>query len=64
MSPMTRLRAFSGVLLVTLATPASALAAEAERKGKDYTVEIMIGLILFLMAALIVIGILEQRKSH
>ncbi len=64
MSPMTRLRAFSGVLLVSLATPASALAAEAERKGKDYTVEIMIGLILFLMAALIVIGILEQRKSH
>ena len=64
MSPMTRLRAFTGVLLVSLATPASALAAEAERKGKDYTVEIMIGLILFLMAALIVIGILEQRKSH
>ena len=64
MSPMTRLRAFSGGLLVSLATPASALAAEAERQGKDYTVEIMIGLILFLMAALIVIGILEQRKSH
>lgn len=64
MSPMTRLRAFTGVLLVSLAAPASALAAESERKGKDHTVEIMIGLIVFLMAALIVIGILEQRKSH
>ena len=64
MSPMTRLRAFSGVLLVSLAAPASALAAESERKGKDYTVEIMIGLIVFLMAAMIVIGILEQRKGH
>ena len=64
MSPMTRLRAFTAALLLSLAAPASALAAEGSRKGKDYTVEIMIGLILFLMAALIVIGILEQRKSH
>ena len=49
--------------LALLALPASAAAAE-EGEGKDYTTEIMLGLIIFLMVAMVVIGILEQRKSH
>lgn len=51
-----------------LASPATALAgaAEAEAHGgtTDRTTEIMIGLIVVLMIGMILIGIIEQRRSH
>ena len=61
---MTRPRVITAALLFALAAPASAIAADGKSEGRDYTVEIMIGLIVFLMVAMIVIGILEQRKGH
>ena len=47
-----------------LALPATASAAEAEApSGTDYTIQVMLGLIIFLMVAMIVVGILETRKG-
>src|SRR5262249_32313989 len=52
-------------LVGLLAAPASALAAdEGSPGGTDHTMQIMLGLIIFLMVALVVIGALEQRKPH
>jgi hypothetical protein len=47
-----------------LALPATALAAEAEGGTTDRTTEIMIGLIVVLMVGMIVLGVIEQRRSH
>lgn len=50
--------------LALLALPASASAAETGlASGKDHTIEIMLGLIIALLVAMIVIGILEQRRT-
>jgi len=46
-----------------LALPATALGAE-EGGGADRTTEIMIGLIIVLMLGMVLIGIIEQRRSH
>jgi hypothetical protein len=47
------------------ALPATALAAEEAGGGTtDRTTEIMIGLIIVLMIGMILIGIIEQRRSH
>ena len=52
-------------LLGLLAAPATALAAtEGSGSGTDRTMPVMLGLIVFLMVALIVIGALETRKPH
>jgi hypothetical protein len=52
-------------LLGLLAAPATALAAEeGGAGGTDYTTQIMIGLAIALMVALVVIGALEARKPH
>jgi hypothetical protein len=49
-----------------LVAPGSALAAATieTSSGTDHTTEIMFGLILVLMVLLVLIGIVEQRKSH
>jgi hypothetical protein len=47
-----------------LALPATALAAEEEGGTTDRTTEIMIGLIVVLMVGMLLIGIIEQRRSH
>ena len=52
------------LLVASLAVPAAAFAEEGKGGYTDRTTEIMIGLILILMIAMIVIGILEQRKDH
>jgi hypothetical protein len=50
-------------LVGLLALPAAALASQAPAGGhKDRTTEIMIGLILVLMLAMVLIGVLESRK--
>jgi hypothetical protein len=53
--------------LVVLIVPATALAQEAasgeEASGTDRTTEIMFGLIIVLILAMLVIGVLEARKS-
>jgi hypothetical protein len=60
-----RTRPLLATLGLLLATPASALAASAEEvSGTDHTTELMFGLIIVLMVALVVIGIVEQRRSH
>ena len=63
---MRRLLAVS--LLTLLASPAAAFAADASATetptGTDYTIKIMFGLIFVLIAGMIVVGILEQRKPH
>jgi hypothetical protein len=52
------------VPLALLALPASASAAETGlASGKDHTIEIMLGLIIGLLIAMVVIGILEQRRT-
>ena len=55
----------AGIGLLLLA-PASALAAAVpeDAGGTDHTTEIMFGLIIVLMIALVVIGVVEQRKPH
>ena len=61
-----RIRPLLAGIGLLLAAPASALAAAAEGEagGSDHTTELMFGLILVLMVALVVIGIVEQRKPH
>jgi hypothetical protein len=59
-----RLTSIAAALGILTALPAPALAAESTPTGTDRTMEIMIGLIVFLMAAMVVIAILEARKSH
>jgi hypothetical protein len=61
-----RIRPLLAAIGLLLAAPASALAAAApeEAGGTDHTTELMFGLILVLMIALVVIGIVEQRKPH
>ncbi len=52
-------------LLGLLVAPATAMAAdEGGAGGKDYTMQIMLGLIVALMILMVVIGALEQRKPH
>jgi len=52
-------------LLGLLVAPATALAAdEGSPGGTDYTMKIMLALIIVLMILLVVIGALEQRKPH
>jgi hypothetical protein len=52
-------------LVALLALPAAALAADDSSGGhKDRTTEVMLGIIFVLMLALILIGVLESRKSH
>jgi hypothetical protein len=48
-----------------LAFPATALATSSEQstEGTDHTTIAMMGLIVFLMVALIVIGVVEQRSD-
>jgi hypothetical protein len=61
------LRSALASLVALLAVPATALAASEAggdtSKGTDHTMPLMLGLIIFLMLALVVIGILEQRNS-
>ena len=61
-----RIRPLLAAVGLLLAAPASAFAAAADETagGTDHTTEIMFGLIIFLMVAMVVIGIVEQRKSH
>jgi hypothetical protein len=59
-----RLTTIAAALGILAALPTPALAAESTPTGTDRTMEIMIGLIVFLMAAMVVIAILEARKSH
>ena len=57
------LRALLASLVALLALPAAALAADGSGGGhQDRTTEIMLGLIFFLMLAMIVIGALEYRS--
>jgi hypothetical protein len=52
-------------LLGLLAAPATAMAAdEGGAGGTDYTMKIMLGLIIGLMILMVVVGALEQRKPH
>jgi hypothetical protein len=54
----------ASVPMALLAVPASASAAETGlASGKDHTIEIMLGLIIGLLVAMVVIGILEQRRT-
>jgi hypothetical protein len=51
-------------LVAVLALPASALAADTTGSPhKDRTTEIMLGLIIFLMLAMVLIGVLESRSN-
>jgi hypothetical protein len=61
-----RIRPLLAALGLLLAAPASSLAAATadDPGGTDHTTELMFGLILVLMLALVVIGVLEQRKDH
>ena len=61
-----RIRSLLASIGLLLAAPAAALAAPSadDPGGTDHTTEIMFGLILVLMIALVVIGIVEQRKPH
>jgi hypothetical protein len=61
-----RIRSLLATLGLLLIAPASSFAAAAEQSagGTDHTTEIMFGLILVLMIGLVVIGIVEQRKTH
>jgi len=61
-----RIRPLLAAIGLLLVAPASSFAAveEGTAGGTDRTTEIMFGLILVLMIAMVVIGILEQRKSH
>jgi hypothetical protein len=50
-------------LVALLALPAGALAASGSSGGhKDRTTEIMLGIIFALLLAMVLIGVLEQRK--
>jgi hypothetical protein len=61
-----RIRPLLAAVGLLLVAPATSFAAAAEESagGDDKTTEIMFGLILVLMIGLVVIGILENRKSH
>jgi hypothetical protein len=61
-----RIRPLLAALGLLLVAPASSFAAAepTDAGGTDHTTEIMFGLILVLMIGMVVIGILEQRKSH
>lgn len=61
-----RIRSLLAALGLLLIAPASSFAAAAEQSagGTDHTTEIMFGLILVLMIGLVVLGIVEQRKTH
>ena len=60
-----RIRPLLAAVGLLLAAPASAFAAADETAGgTDHTTEIMFGLIIVLMIAMVVIGIVEQRRPH
>jgi hypothetical protein len=58
------LRTLLTSLVVLLAVPVSALAADdtSTPAHKDHTTEIMLGIIFFLLLAMVLIGFLESRK--
>ena len=64
------MRRFASLLATAslLALPATALAGAAEEAAHggttDRTTEIMIGLIIVLMIGMVVLGVIEQRRSH
>jgi hypothetical protein len=60
-----RIRPLLAAIGLLLAAPASALAAADDSAGgTDHTTEIMFGLIIGLIIAMVVIGIVEQRRPH
>ena len=64
-APM-RIRPLLAAIGLLLARPRIRVVAAADETagGTDHTTEIMFGLIIVLMVALVVIGIVEQRKPH